>query len=167
MHDQCAQSVALDTAGFPDQCVVQYRRPETLRHTARDAPVIRMDLLAGPTIAMEVLGREVAGRIAHEQQTHISTLKIIGHYVPNFDRRAEFPTCRRLEFRRHEHRDRLELDNRIGNICDRVLQIIEKHGIRMDYAVDRPLHKSSQMLLGLFRQPKQKIAPRGHGGTRA
>ncbi|MEC8775256.1 MAG: hypothetical protein VXX79_10455, partial [Pseudomonadota bacterium] len=68
---------------------------------------IRMDLLAGPTIAMEVLGREVAGRIAHEQQTHIPTLKVIGHYVPNFDRRAEFPTCRRLEFRRLEHRDRL------------------------------------------------------------
>ena len=52
MHYQCAQSVALDTAGFPDQSVVQYRQPETLRHTARDAPVIRMDLLAGPTIAM-------------------------------------------------------------------------------------------------------------------
>lgn len=65
MHDQCAQSVALDTAGFPDQSVVQYRQPETLRHTARDAPVIRMDLLAGPTIAMEVLDRKVAGRIAH------------------------------------------------------------------------------------------------------
>ena len=167
MHDQCAQSVALDTASLPDQSVVQYRRPDTLRHTARDAPVIRMDLLAGPTIAKEVLGREVAGRIAHEQQTRIPTLRIIGHYVPNFDRRAEFPTCRRLEFRRHEHRDRLELDNRIGNICDRVLQIIEKRRIRMDYAVDRPLHKNSLMLLGFFRQPIRRYALRGQGGTRA
>ena len=96
MHDQCAQSVALDTASLPDQSVVQYRRPETLRHTARDAPVIRMDLLAGPTIAMEVLDREVAGRIAHEQQTRIPTPRIFGHYVPNFGRCAEFPTCRRL-----------------------------------------------------------------------
>ncbi|MEC7303266.1 MAG: hypothetical protein VXV97_12040 [Pseudomonadota bacterium] len=167
MHDRCAQSVALDTAGFPDQSVVQYRRPETLRHTARDAPVIRMDLLAGPRIATEVLGREVAGRIALEQQTRIPTLRIIGHYVPNFDRRAEFPTRRRLEFRRHEHCDRLELDNHIGNICDRVLQIIEKRRIRMDYAVDRPLHKSSLMLLGFFRQPIRRYALRGHGGTRA
>ena len=65
MHDQCAQSVALDTASLPDQSVVQYRQPVTLSHTARDAAVIRMGLLAGPTIAIEVLDREFAGRIAH------------------------------------------------------------------------------------------------------
>ena len=126
-----------------------------------------MDLLAGPTIAMEVLGREVAGRIAHEQKTRIPTLRIIGHYVPNFDRRAVFPTCRRLECRRHVHRDQLELNNRISNICDCALQIIEKRRIRMDYAVDRPLHKSLLMLLGFFRQPIRRYALRGHGGTRA
>ena len=37
----------------------------------------------------------------------------------------------------------------------------------MDYAVDRPLHKNSLMLLGFFRQPIRRYALRGQGGTRA
>ena len=84
MHDQCAQSVALDTASFPDQSVVQYRRPDTLRHTARDAPVIRMDLLAGPTIAKEVQAARSPAVLRTNNKTRIPTLRIIGHYVPNF-----------------------------------------------------------------------------------
>ena len=111
----------LDPALLPDKSRFDQRHSEPLRYPLCNSGIIGMRLFVAPAIEPDMRDRKLAGSVANKGRSGIAAPKVVGRDVPKLDLAGQQGACARRIGVRHQHRDGLMANDRVGDPCDGTL----------------------------------------------
>ena len=160
MGHQEAVTVVFHATCFAGQAAGDHAQAQLFGNAGGDLTVALVHLPIAPAVELDMADDQI-GALIGKKRACIARPEVFGGDIPQRDPVTEPLAGLCMIGGGGQHHHRFKVGDGIGDICDRVLQHVQKDTVGMDLAVDRPHHEGLRVAV-FFGGDMERW--RGYGG---